>query len=78
MGKGRHLLNAAAFVDVAVGFAANAAAAHSQRPQAAIHLLGFLFGQLTGSAPNQYSAVVVHNRSPFHHRVIIVQANETE
>jgi hypothetical protein len=54
------LPDAAAFSRIAVGFAANTAGAHSQRPQSTVHLLDFLLCQITRTLAEQHSVLVVH------------------
>jgi hypothetical protein len=59
-----HSSNAAAFVNIAIGFTAYAAGAHSQRTESTSHLSGFLFVQLTRAFAEQYSVLVIHFFSP--------------
>src|SRR5579864_3236525 len=53
-------LNAAAFVDIAIGVAANAAGAHSQRTESTGDLSGFLFAQLPRAFTEQHSVLIIH------------------
>jgi len=57
----RRLLNGAAFSNIAIGVAINAAGAHSCRTESTVYLLDFLFGQITRTLAEQYSVLVVHN-----------------